>query len=172
MTSTRVLVVALVLATGLAKAEHNGADWVAFETAAGVRASDGSSVYVAFLPTQQCRPRVSVALHPAASAGSGLDHRDVSNLWVTLRIDGNLPWRTNRASIYAADGVLRAAIDDLHSELIAELSAGQRLDLGHTTAPLHGAGEALEAARHACHLALEDSRPLPEAGVPRVALTP
>jgi hypothetical protein len=171
MTSTRVLVVALVLAAGLARAERSSTEWVSFDTAAGVRAGDGSSVFVAFLPRNQCRPRVSVARGAPMPAQPEMVHGDTVDSWVTLRIDGQMPWRTDRPSIYEADGVMRAAIDDLHPDLIAELSAGDRLDLGHTTAPLTGAGQALKAARHACQMVLEASPLLPRDGAARMALS-
>lgn len=171
MTSTRVLVVALVLAAGLARAERSSTEWVSFETAAGVRAVDGSSVFVAFLPTNRCRPRVSVARGPSGPAEPETAPGDPVDSWVTLRIDGHLPWRTDRPLIYQADGVTRAAIDDLHPDLIAELSAGHRLDLGHTTAPLNGAGEALKAAKHACQVVLEASPLLPSIPSARMALS-
>ena len=170
MTSTRVLVAALVLAAGLARAERSSTEWVSFETAAGVRAGDGSSVFVAFLPRNQCRPRVSVARDPRMPADPETVPGDPVDSWVTLRIDGHLPWRTDRPSIYEADGVTRAAIADLHPDLIAELSAGRRLDLGHTTAPLTGAGDALKAAKHACQLMLEASPVLPGVRSERMAL--
>ena len=163
---------AVGLAAGLAHAERSGVEWVSFETAAGVRAGDGSSVFVAFLPANECRPRVSVALDLASSAAPAPATGDPVDAWVTLRIDGHLPWRTDQPSIYQADGVTRAAIDDLHPDLIAELSDGQRLDLGHTTASLKGAGEALKAARHACRVTLEDVPSLAGAAAPRVALSP
>jgi hypothetical protein len=100
---------------------------------------------------------VSVARGPSGPAEPETAPGDPVDSWVTLRIDGHLPWRTDRPSIYEVDGVTRAAIDDLHPDLIAELSAGHRLDLGHTTAPLNGAGEALKAAKHACQMVLEAS---------------
>ena len=172
MTSMRVFLAALALAAGIAHAERNGAEWVSFETATGVRAGDGSSVFVAFLPANQCRPRVSIAVDLTTPAAPGPADGDPVDSWVTLRIDSHLPWRTDRPSIYEADGITRAAIDDLHPDLIAELSAGKRLDLGHTTASLNGAGEALKAARHSCRAVLEDSRPMAGAAAPRLALSP
>lgn len=171
MKSKRALVAAVGLAAGLAHAERSGVEWVSFETAAGVRAGDGSSVFVAFLPTNQCRPRVSVVLDLASPATPAPADDDPVDSWVTLRIDGHLPWRTDRPSIYRANGVTRAAIDDLHPDLIAELSGGKRLDLGHTSASLNGAGEALEAARHACRVALEDAQSPSAVAAPRVALS-
>lgn len=172
MTAKWILLAAFGLAAGLANAGRSGAEWVSFETAAGVRAGDGSRVHVAFLPTQECRPRVSIALDPAARTQPGPGLHDVTDLRVTLRVDGHLPWRADLVSIYAADGAVRAGISDVHPDLIAELSGGKWLDLGHTTASLHGAGEALDAARHACRLALEDARPLPGTAASRVALSP
>ncbi len=156
MTRNRILAAGLGLAAAFATVEVDGADWTWFETAAGVRAGDGSSVYVAFLPTRQCRPRVSVVVGSTKAEDPPPGYHDVTDLQVTLQIDEHPRWRADWASIYEVDGTLRVAIDGLHPDLIAELAAGRRLYLAHTSATLSGAGEALSAARDACRSALEE----------------